>query len=148
MQVWIIEYLNMHRADPKILEVFQALSDNHRFRIVTLMLLSKTEVCLCDLADTMDEPEYKLSRHLKVLKNAGLIASFRSGKWIYHSLIKDKSLKDIYDSIKSSSEFRDAISMLHLKKLKKRKATLKDNSCNGVMKKTLTSKIRNQFKEK
>lgn len=132
--------MNMHRTDPKILEVFQALSDTHRFRIVTLMLLSETEVCLCDLSDTMDEPEYKLSRHLKVLKNAGLITSFRFGKWIYHSLVKDKSLKGAYDSIKSSSEFRDSVSMLYLKKLKKRKALLKNRSCSGVTKKTLDSK--------
>ncbi|MGE3975382.1 MAG: ArsR/SmtB family transcription factor [Bdellovibrionales bacterium] len=132
----------MHRADPKILEVFQALADSHRLRIVTLMLLSKAEVCLCDLSETMDEPEYKLSRHLKVLKNAGLISSFRSGKWIYHSLVKDRSLKGTYDSIKNSPEFKDSTSISYLKKLRKRKAILKDRNCNGLTKRALDSKLR------
>jgi len=68
-------------------EFFQALSDPYRIRIVGLMLRAKSEVCLCELASSLQEPEYKLSRHIKVLKNVGIVASTRDGKWIYHSLV-------------------------------------------------------------
>lgn len=131
----------MYRANPKIIDVFQALSDPHRLRIVTLMLLSDTELCLCDLSESLEEPEYKLSRHLKVLKNSGMISSSRSGKWIYHSLVKDKLLKGTYDTIKSSYEFKNSVSLSDLKRLKKRKSLYKNKSCNGLKKTTNSNRL-------
>lgn len=79
----------MNEVNGQLKEVFQALSDTTRFRIISLMIQTGIELCLCDFREAMEEPEYKLSRQLKVLKNAGLISSKRDGKWIYHSLIKE-----------------------------------------------------------
>lgn len=90
----------MHRVNVALHELFQALSDPYRIRIVRLMLDSESELCLCELSEALDEPEYKLSRHIKILKSSGLISSVRDGKWIYHSLVKDeKYLKFIYKAI-------------------------------------------------
>ncbi len=70
--------------------------------MVALILRSKGEVCLCELADSLDEPEYKLSRHLKILKNSGFLDSVRDGKWIYHSLVADKGyLTAIHQAIRT-----------------------------------------------
>ena len=89
----------MHQINISIHEIFQALSDPFRIRIVHLMI-HVGELCLCELSESMDEPEYKLSRHMKVLKNAGIITSERDGKWIYHSLVIDQSfLNSIYAGI-------------------------------------------------
>lgn len=90
----------MHRVGIELHELFGALSDPTRVRILRLLLSSKEEVCLCELSDSLAEPEYKLSRHVKVLKSAGLLTSVRDGKWVYHGLVKDpRYLKTFYKAI-------------------------------------------------
>lgn len=69
--------------------------------MVSLMLRAKGEMCLCELSDSLEEPEYKLSRHLKVLKSSGILTSTRDGKWIYHSLVRNRHLKAIYDAVQA-----------------------------------------------
>lgn len=96
----------MHRINIELHELFSALSDPYRVRIVRLMLEAKDELCLCELSEALDEPEYKLSRHVKNLKNVGLLKSVRDGKWIYHSLVKNHDyLKAI---LKAVSMFPDS----------------------------------------
>lgn len=90
----------MHSVNISLHEVFQALSDPYRIRIIRLMLEIKGEVCLCEISESLNEPEYKLSRHIKILKSSGLLKSVRDGKWIYHSLVKDqKFLTTIFKSL-------------------------------------------------
>lgn len=90
----------MHYAKISIENVFQAIADPTRVRIIRLMAQNKGEVCSCELVDSLQEPEYKISRHLKVLKSYGLITAERDGKWVYHGLIKDeKFLKSLHRSV-------------------------------------------------
>lgn len=100
----------MHIVNVALHEIFQALSDPYRIRIIRLMLEAKSELCLCELSDALEEPEYKLSRHVKILKNSGLIDSVREGKWIYHSLVTDeKYLKLLHKAV---SVFPDSANQL------------------------------------
>lgn len=92
----------MHRINLNLHEIFQALSDPYRIRIVALLLRTKEEICLCEFSESLREPEYKLSRHVKILKSNGILTSVRDGKWIYHSLVKsEKFLKLIYQSLEA-----------------------------------------------
>jgi ArsR family transcriptional regulator len=87
----------MHRVNVDLHEIFYALSDQYRVRIIRLLLETRSELCLCELSESLAEPEYKLSRHIKILKSHGLLTSVRDGKWVYHSLVKDQNfLKSIY----------------------------------------------------
>ena len=70
-------------------EIFQALADETRLRVIRLMTVTGEECCLCELVDSLLEPSYKLSRHLKILRQAGLLASHKEGRWVYHRLLKD-----------------------------------------------------------
>lgn len=71
--------------------------------MVCLMLFKKSELCLCEFSGSLNEPEYKLSRHLKILKSSGIITSVRDGKWIYHSLVfNHQPLELVYKSIQIS----------------------------------------------
>ena len=70
-------------------EIFQALADETRLRIIRLMVTTGEESCLCELVDGLLEPSYKLSRHLKILRQAGLLASHKEGRWVYHRLVKE-----------------------------------------------------------
>jgi len=74
--------LNIHSH-----EVFQALSDPLRVRMMRIFVSSGEEACLCELADSLLEPEYKLSRHLKTVRQAGLLSASKDGRWVYHRLV-------------------------------------------------------------
>jgi ArsR family transcriptional regulator len=63
---------------------FHALSDETRLRIVEL--LTKGERCVCDLQDDLDVAQSRLSFHLKKLKDAGLVADRKEGRWAFYSL--------------------------------------------------------------
>lgn len=90
--------MQMISIEPK--NFFHALSDPTRIRIVRLLMEAKGEACLCELADSLEEPEYKLSRHVKVLKQAGLLHTEKDGRWIYHRLTSaDRHLSSLFKFI-------------------------------------------------
>jgi ArsR family transcriptional regulator, arsenate/arsenite/antimonite-responsive transcriptional repressor len=67
--------------------LFHALSDETRLQI--LERLRAGERCVCDLTDALDAAQSRLSFHLKVLKDAGLVADRREGRWMYYTLNTD-----------------------------------------------------------
>ena len=70
-------------------ECCRALGDGTRLRLVRLLASSKEEACLCEFQASLQEPGYKLSRHLKVLRDAGLIQAEKDGRWVYHRLVAE-----------------------------------------------------------
>jgi ArsR family transcriptional regulator, arsenate/arsenite/antimonite-responsive transcriptional repressor len=81
-----------HTADAA--RLFHALSDPTRIRIVEL--LRHGERCVCDLTEATDAAQSRLSFHLKVLKDAGLVSDRREGRWIYYEL-----KREVLDTLKS-----------------------------------------------
>jgi ArsR family transcriptional regulator, arsenate/arsenite/antimonite-responsive transcriptional repressor len=63
---------------------FQALSEPIRLQI--LDRLKTGECCVCDLSETLHINQSKLSFHLKSLKDAQLVQTRQSGRWIYYRL--------------------------------------------------------------
>ena len=70
--------------------VFKALGDPTRLRLVRVLLEGGTELCVCELADTLEESQYNVSKHCAALKSAGLLESRREGRWIYYRLSDDR----------------------------------------------------------
>jgi ArsR family transcriptional regulator len=64
--------------------LFHALSDETRLAIVER--LRTGERCVCDLTDTLDAAQSRLSFHLKVLRESGLVDCRREGRWAYYWL--------------------------------------------------------------
>ncbi len=64
---------------------FEALADPIRRRILA-MLLAVDEHCVCDLHGALDAPQPKVSRHLAVLREAGLVLARRDGVWMRYRL--------------------------------------------------------------
>lgn len=61
-----------------------ALSDETRVHI--LQRLQSGEQCVCDLTDAFQTSQSRLSFHLKVLKDVGLVTDRPEGRWMYYSL--------------------------------------------------------------
>jgi ArsR family transcriptional regulator len=72
------------RSLDQILPLLRALAEPIRLRVVTA--LRGGERCVCDLTRELGLAQSKLSFHLKVLKDAGLIHSRQEGRWIYYRL--------------------------------------------------------------
>jgi len=68
--------------------LFKALADGNRLRIVAL--LSHGELCVCHLEAALGLSQPNVSRHLAVLRAAGIVEDRRQGKWIYYRLLRQQ----------------------------------------------------------
>ena len=64
--------------------MLKALADPLRLKLV--QTLAGKEHCVCDLTDALGQAQSKLSFHLKVLKEAGLLLDRQEGRWIHYRL--------------------------------------------------------------
>lgn len=72
--------------DEALLQRFQAVAEETRFRVVRL--LAEGERCVCDLqVELGGAAQSRLSFHLKKLKEAGVVSDRRDGRWVYYSLV-------------------------------------------------------------
>ena len=65
--------------------MFDAVADATRRRILAL-LVRQGELCVCELTAALDDIQPKISRHLCVLKDAGLVVPRREGTWMFYRL--------------------------------------------------------------
>lgn len=88
----------MQSAGPLSLEraqlLLRVLAEPIRLRLV--QVLGQGERCVCDLTTELALAQPKLSFHLKVMKDAGLISARQQGRWVYYRLHPDVllSLRD------------------------------------------------------
>ncbi|HEJ7040699.1 MULTISPECIES: metalloregulator ArsR/SmtB family transcription factor [Serratia] len=67
------------------LTLFKNLSEETRLTLV-LLLRQAGELCVCELVSALEESQPKVSRHLAMLRESGLLIDRREGKWIYYRL--------------------------------------------------------------
>ncbi len=67
-------------------QLFKALSDETRLRIIAL--LAHGELCVCDLMEIMGLPQSTVSRHLATLRQSELVGDRRQGVWIFYRIIE------------------------------------------------------------
>lgn len=65
--------------------IFDIVTDSTRRRLLAL-LLTEGELCVCELTAALDEIQPKVSRHLAVIREAGLVAARREGTWMFYRL--------------------------------------------------------------
>ena len=70
---------------------FKALSDLTRLRALRMILLAEGDVCVCELADALQLPQYQVSKHLAILRQVGLVTDARVGTWVYYKVPGDVS---------------------------------------------------------
>lgn len=66
------------------LKSVSALNDETRIKIIKFLNIHG-KCCVCDLENSFDMIQSRLSRHLKILKEAGFLRVDREGRWAYYS---------------------------------------------------------------
>ena len=84
--------------------LFAALADPTRLRLLNLM--KGREVCVCYFVEILRQGQPKISRHLAYLRNAGLVAARREGKWMHYRMIPqaDEAAGSVLDAVLASLE--------------------------------------------
>jgi len=66
------------------LKVMKALSDRNRVRIIKM--LQRREMCVCEMQAALELSQPSVSKHLKILEEAGLVESRKDGLWVNYRL--------------------------------------------------------------
>ena len=66
------------------IRVMKALSDPNRVRV--LKLLQTGELCVCEIQNVLELAQSTVSKHMKILEDAGLVDRKRQGTWMFYSL--------------------------------------------------------------
>lgn len=64
--------------------IFKALGDDVRLRI--FRLLYKNELCVCDIEAVLGISQVNASRHLAIMKGAGILTSKKKAQWVYYTV--------------------------------------------------------------
>ncbi len=81
---------------PRIAELCHALSDETRLSVLELLRFG--ERCVCDLQTDLDIGQSRLSFHLKVLRDAGLVNDRRDGRWAFYTLTPS-AVEELHDLV-------------------------------------------------
>ncbi len=81
------------------LKEFKALSDETRVRIINILF--QGERCVCEIQAVLRMSEPRISRHLRILKEAGLVVSRTEGKWSYYSLRPDEDNEILFSYLRA-----------------------------------------------
>ena len=105
----------------------KALCDETRLRIVMLLVKNK-ELCVCQLTQVLDLSQPKISRHLAVLRNTGLLQGRKEGQWVHYRFHDDlpqwvfDNLQALYQGAQQQTPFKDDIGLI--------KNTSGESACN------------------
>lgn len=87
--------------------LFHALSDETRLEIMEK--LRSGERCVCELVDDLEAAQSRLSFHLRVLKDAGLVTDRKEGRWSYYTIVPEAlaELHDVTIALQPSAQRRE-----------------------------------------
>ncbi|MCM8803458.1 MAG: metalloregulator ArsR/SmtB family transcription factor, partial [Candidatus Omnitrophica bacterium] len=98
-------------------EIIKAIGERTRLRIIKLLMEANVPLCVCEIMDCLQETQTNVSKHLKVLKYAGIIKENKKGKWVMYSLspYKDKFISLLFKAVESipTADFRKEIKCLN-----------------------------------
>lgn len=92
--------------------LFSILSDPTRLRAVMLIQAEK-EVCVCELTFALDESQPKISRHLALMRDAGIVEPRREGIWMHYRINprlpewSKEIIRHVFDQLTGLSPFTD-----------------------------------------
>ena len=86
----------------ELVQISKILSDINRVKMIALMQRDK-ELCVCEFCDTLELSQPLVSRHLKQMKELGIVNVKKSGKWSIYSLVSNKYIDGILSMIEEDT---------------------------------------------
>ena len=81
----------------ELLGLLATLTDPTRLRL--LRLVQRQELCVCELMDALQMPQYKVSRHLRLMRSAGLVEASRSGRWMHYHISRKAASSSFHQEL-------------------------------------------------
>lgn len=83
-----------------LLDLFQALSDSSRLRMLSLLLVH--ELAVGEIAQLLDQSQPRVSRHIRILEEAGIVERRREGSWVFVRLARTPQVQALLQFIASA----------------------------------------------
>ncbi|MDD4051557.1 MAG: metalloregulator ArsR/SmtB family transcription factor [candidate division Zixibacteria bacterium] len=97
--------------------IAKALNDEHRVR--ALLALRRRELCLCQLVELLELAPSTVSKHMTILRQAGLVEGRKDGRWMYYRCAGPKApaavrrgLAWVYESLNTTLRAKQDLSRL------------------------------------
>src|ERR1700719_2940429 len=87
--------MSMAVTSDQTVEVLRAAGEPTRLRI--LALLAREELAVLELTRILGQSQPRVSRHLKVLADAGLVERFPDGAWVFYRLASGGPIRSLID---------------------------------------------------
>lgn len=88
-----------------LLDLFQALSDSSRLRILSLLRVH--ELAVGEIAQLLDQSQPRVSRHIRILEEAGIAERRREGSWVFVRLARTPVVNSLLEFIDSAPQSED-----------------------------------------
>jgi ArsR family transcriptional regulator len=69
---------------------YAVLADPTRLRLLSLISAAGDACAACDLVESLGVSQPTVSHHLKTLRDAGLVASEKRGRWVYYQAVPER----------------------------------------------------------
>jgi ArsR family transcriptional regulator, arsenate/arsenite/antimonite-responsive transcriptional repressor len=90
------------------LEAFKAAGESTRFRALRALIDAGVDLCACEIIDTLQKPQYTISKSLGILVAAGLVDERREGRMMMYSLVHNSINESILAAVASVPRLGDA----------------------------------------
>ncbi len=88
-----------------MVDILKAAAESSRLRI--LVLISRGDLTVSDLTDILNQSQPRVSRHLKLLMEAGLVERYQEGSWAFFRISDDEAARDFVQGVIARIPMRD-----------------------------------------
>ncbi len=105
----------------RVLDALKAAGEETRLRL--LRLLAHEELSVMELVSILDQSQPRISRHLKLMNEAGLIERFPDGAWVFYRLSSAPATRPLIDAILDRLDDSYAADMVRLDEVRRQRRT-------------------------
>lgn len=80
-----------------VLDLTKAMADGNRLRV--LMALTGGELCVCQIVELLQLAPSTVSKHMSILRQAGLVEGRKDGRWMYYRLCSREASKTVREAL-------------------------------------------------
>ena len=110
------------------IEAYKAAGEETRLRILKLLRQAPGELCVCEIVDVLEKPQYTVSKSLAVLRNARLVEERREGKYMMYQLLHSPFNDTLFQSLDELPD-PDSVYETDARRLTCRLALRQDGRC-------------------